>query len=278
MDKIKKLLKLFRNIFQTNFIISFWIFLFMLAVYTVLRAGFFLYNSDFYQDIPANQILRAFVYGIRFDIAALLMINLPVLILFNLPFKFYTVKFYRHFFFVLFCIFNLLGIGLNIADYAYYPTIQRRLLFEPFTETLDLIRMAPGLFKNYAPLILAFFLFAALFVWVALKVSKLVEKKTLKQFSYWRASVSLALIILFVVTGIRGGLQLKPIRQTNAFFSDSKPLGYLVLNSTYSVIRCYFQYTFPDYYFYSNDEASSIVTELIKSVDEEMLDKNYPFL
>ncbi|KAF0152442.1 MAG: putative sulfatase [Ignavibacteria bacterium] len=252
--------------------------MFMLAVYTALRAGFFLYNSDFYQDVPAHQILYAFVSGIRFDIAALMMINLPVLILYNMPIRLNKVRLNSHFFFVFFCFLNLLGIGLNIADYAYYPTIQRRLLFEPFTETLDLIRMFPGLFKNYAQLILAFFLFASLFVWIALKVCKLVEKKIFTQFSYWRASVSLVLIMLLAVTGIRGGLQLKPIRQTNAFFSDSKPLGYLALNSTYTVIRCYFQYTFPDYNFYTNDESSSIVSKLIKSDDEEMLNKEYPFL
>ncbi len=278
VEKIKNLFKYIKSIPQTNLKISSWLFLFMLVVYTALRIGFYFYNSDFYQDENSDQIINAFFYGIRFDLAALLMINLPVLILFNLPIKYYSVSFFSYLFFVLFCVFNLIGIGLNIADYAYFPTIQRRLLFEPFTQTLDLIRMVPGLFKNYTPLIIAFLAFVSLFIWLSYKVIKIAKKKSTTQFSYWKSTVGLVVIILLTIIGIRGGLQLKPIRQTNAFFSDSKPLGYLVLNSTYTVIRCYFQYTFPDYNFYTDDEASTIVTELIKSDDEEMLNKEYPFL
>lgn len=263
---------------QANFIISFGLFIFMLAIYTFLRIGFFFYNFDFFQDIQFEQILYAFIYGIRFDIAALLMINMPILFLYNLPVKFYKIRFSNYFFFVLFCLLNLLGIGLNIADYAYYPTIQRRLLFEPFTETLDLVRMVPGLFTNYTPLILSFIFLFVFFIWLSFKVSKQLHNKSIIQFSYWKTSVSLVVVILLTIIGIRGGLQLKPIRQTNAFFSDSKPLGYLVLNSTYTVIRCYFQYTFPDYNFYKDEEASKIVMELIKSDDEEIINKDYPFL
>jgi len=278
VEKVKKVLKIFTNLKQTNFMLSFWLFLFLLTTYSILRAGFYFSNLEFYKETVFSEILVAFIYGIRFDIAAILMINLPILILFNLPVKFYKICFFSYLFFFLFCFINLIGIGFNIADYAYYPTIQRRLLFEPFTQTLDIFRMVPGLFKNYTLLILAFLVFSAFFIWLALKVYKLTIKKHQMNFSYWKSTINLILLVLLTIIGIRGGFQLKPIRHTNAFYSDSKPLGYLVLNSTYTVIRSYFQYTFPDYYFFTEKEAISIVTEMIKADDETMIDKDYPFM
>jgi len=149
----------------------------MLVVYSILRAGFYLVNRDFYSDVTFYEIAHALVSGIRFDIAALLMLNLPLLVLFNLPIKFEKVKYSNHFFFIIFCLLNLLGIGLNIADYAYYPTIQRRLLFEPYTEIPDLIRMVPGLFKHYTLLILAFVASVVSFVWISLKFSRRIRKR-----------------------------------------------------------------------------------------------------
>jgi phosphoglycerol transferase MdoB-like AlkP superfamily enzyme len=137
--------------------------------------------------------------------------------------------------------------------------------------------MVPGLFKNYTPLILIFIASMLLFIWLSLKAIRLFSKKIVP-FSYLKSAISFALIILVTIIGIRGGIQLKPLRQTNAFFSDNKPLGYLVLNSTYTVIRCYFQYSFPEYNFYSKAESGAIIEELVKSSDETMLDNNYPFL
>ncbi len=252
--------------------------MFLLSLYSLLRVGFYVVNKDFYLDASTYEIFDAFFAGIRFDIAALLMLNLPIIILYNLPIKFEKVKFSRHIFFMLFCLLNLLGIGLNIADYAYYPTIQRRLLFEPYTEIPDLIRMVPGLFKNYTPLIIGFLASLVAFILLSLKLVKTISKRLKQNFSYLASSITLVVIIVLTIIGIRGGLQLKPLRQTNAFFSDNRPLGYLVLNSTYTVIRCYFQYTFPEYNFYSQEESAQIMQELLKSNDEEMLDKNYPFL
>jgi len=278
VKQIKRSIGKFLEFLPANSKSTFWLFIFMLSIYSLLRIGFYVVNQDFYLDASAYEILDAFFAGIRFDIAALLMLNLPIIILFNLPIKFEKVKFSGIIFFILFCLLNLLGIGLNIADYAYYPTIQRRLLFEPYTEIPDLIRMVPGLFKNYTPLIIGFLAGLAAFILLSLNVVKLISKRLKQNFSYLSSSIFLVVIIMLTIIGIRGGLQLKPLRQTNAFFSDNRPLGYLVLNSTYTVIRCYFQYTFPEYNFYSQEESSQIIQELLKSNDEEMLDKNYPFL
>jgi phosphoglycerol transferase MdoB-like AlkP superfamily enzyme len=257
---------------------SWWMFVYLMTVYSLLRLIFFIVNYPFYSYSSAVDIIKAFGYGLRFDIAAIIMVNLPLLVLFNLPIKFEKIKMVEIIFFVFFCLLNLLGITLNIADLGYYTTIQRRLLFEPFTALPDLFRMLPGLVKNYLPLILFYLATIAAFVYFTFKLLRKIGNKQQVSFSYIKSSIAFIPLILLSIIGIRGGLQLKPIRQTNAFFSDDRQLGYLVLNSTYTVLRSYFQSTFPEYNFYSDDESRKIVDGMIKSDDEEMLDPAYPFL
>ena len=278
MSRFEKLHRKTKILIPNSVKTTWWMFLYLMVIYSLLRIVFYVVNHEFYAHSILTDIIKAFFYGLRFDIAALLMINLPIIILFNFPLNLVKVKFFRIVFFVIFCLLNLLGIGLNIADLGYYPTIQRRLLFEPFTALPDIIRMLPGLLNNYLQLILFFFFSVSGFIYLTFILLRKIKRNQSTDFSYVKSSITFILIILLSIIGIRGGLQLKPIRQTNAFFSDDRPLGYLVLNSTYTVLRSYFQNTFPDYNFYSKDESEKIVEAMIKSPDETMIDPSFPFM
>ncbi|MCX8011400.1 MAG: hypothetical protein N3A61_09620, partial [Ignavibacteria bacterium] len=222
---------------------SFSVFALLVLSYSILRLLFFLINLEFFNEANSKDILTAFLIGIRFDISAIVMLNLPVLILYNLPFRIDKFKLFRVVLFALFCLLNILGLSLNIADFGYYPTIQRRLLYEPYSMLPDILRMFPGLFRNYWYLILGFLLASAGFVYFSLKFIRYLESKVSKSPRFVYAFFLFMLVSLLSVVGIRGGLQLKPLRQTNAFFSNNRALGFLALNSTYTVLRSYFQYT-----------------------------------
>lgn len=267
-----------RSLFGNRFSLSFYLFIFLMIIYSVLRVGFYLINNEFFTEATTGNIIHAFLLGLRFDASAILMINLPLLILFNIPFPIGKIKYGTVFLFYLFCLTNLTGIGLNIADFGYYPTIQRRLLYEPYTAIGDTIRMIPGLLKNYAHLILGLILSIAGFIFLTNKLIKRIYRTDEVPFKYPRAIISLVLLIVLSIIGIRGGLQLKPIRHTNAFFTDNRPLGFLALNSTYTVVRSLFQYSLPDFNLIPENEARSIIEKMCKSADERMLDSNYPFL
>ncbi|MDZ7767395.1 MAG: sulfatase-like hydrolase/transferase [Melioribacteraceae bacterium] len=141
-----------------------------------------------------------------------------------------------------------------------------------------LIRMIPGLFDNYSFLIFLSLAGCALFVYGYYLLVKKFKRTIEVKFSWWKSLITFVVIVLLSIIGIRGGLQLKPIRQTNAFFSDNMALGYLTLNSTYTVMRSYFQYTFSTYNFMPEDKAGRVIESMIKSDDEEMLNQKYPFL
>lgn len=253
-------------------------FLYLLVVYSLLRLIFYFIQSDYYVESGVTEILFAFYKGLRFDIAAVIMLNLPVLVLYFLPLKLYKIKYSGHILFVLFVTLNLIGIILNFVDYAYYPTVQRRLLFEPYTALPDLLRMLPGLFDNYSFLIFLSLAGCILFVYGFLLLMKKLNRVYEIKYSWWKSTIVFVLVVILSVIGIRGGLQLKPIRQTNAFFSDNIALGYLALNSSYTVLRSYFQYTFQTYNFMSSEESNRIIETMLKSENEEMLNEEYPFL
>ena len=53
----------------------------LMGVYTLLRLGFYLFNRGTFRGIDPSSIFLAFTRGLRFDIAAILWLNLPLVVL-----------------------------------------------------------------------------------------------------------------------------------------------------------------------------------------------------
>jgi phosphoglycerol transferase MdoB-like AlkP superfamily enzyme len=88
----------------------------------------------------------------------------------------------------------------------------------------------------------------------------------------------LTLLVIFSVIFIRGGLQMKPLRQANAFPNNNLELGYLTLNTPYTVIRSIFQDTLKEIDKLDQKEAVAILRNLLKNPEEKFIDDNYPFM
>lgn len=264
--------------FMSRVKINLVLFLILLILYSIFRIIFLGANHDFFLRINQTEILKSFLLGIRFDIAAVLMVNLPVLVLFNLPINSLKYKVIRVSLFIIFCLLNLTAFSLVFADWGYFPTTQKRMSFEIYSMLPDIIRMIPGLLHNYALLMIVYICFAILFIILTLKAVKSIYNHSETQLSLFKSTSWFVIVILFLIIGIRGGLQLKPIRINNAFFSDKKVLGYLTLNTPYSVLRSYFQYTLPQYEFMPARNAALITQAMLKADNEVLLDSNYIFL
>ena len=122
------------KILSKEFLVSIFIILILLVFYTILRTGFFFTNYIEFSGLTRNEIFSSFISGLRFDLSAIFIINLPVLFLYNLPGKMNKWKWYRYFTSGLFLIINFAAVTLNLADYSRYPVIGRRLLYEPYTQ------------------------------------------------------------------------------------------------------------------------------------------------
>ena len=172
----------------------------LLICYTLLRLGFFLANYGFFVDVPAGEIIWSFIYGLRFDISAILMINGALLLLYNFPgHPAARWKWFRIGLLSIFWLSNLSFIGLNLADYIYFPTIQRRLMSEIYTILPDILRMLPSTILEYYYMVLILLVGGAGFIFVSLWFFRQTDKLFAYSPNILKESAWLALIILLII-------------------------------------------------------------------------------
>lgn len=99
----------------------------MLFVFQICRLLFLLVNKGFYPEIDVWSIMRLMAGGLKYDIAAILLINLPYFILILLPLKGGMEVVFQRFSKVVFIIFNLGAIIAIAIDIFYFPYTMERL-------------------------------------------------------------------------------------------------------------------------------------------------------
>lgn len=216
----------------------------LLGVYVLLRAGFYAFNYDTFQEASAGQVALAFWHGFRFDISALLLLNLPFVALSMVP---ALGRRWQRLLWGIYLLLNALGIALNIVDWEYFKFIGRRTSNELTTIGADVQRQAGQLVGNYWFLVLPFvLLLAALWYFYPMPEREQPEsdaegitssKNRPTASRRWLLLLEALLVGGFTVLGIRGGLQLKPLRTGAAFAQQPATLGHLALNSTFTFLK-----------------------------------------
>ncbi|HEX8350798.1 MAG TPA: LTA synthase family protein [Hymenobacter sp.] len=210
----------------------------LLGLYLLLRLGFYAANYTVFREASAGQVLLAFWHGFRFDIAGLLLLNLPFTILALVPaFGRGWQRFLRGVYLVL----NSIGIALNIIDTEYFKFIGRRTSNELSTIGSDVQRQSAQLLGHYWYLLIPFVLLLVLLGYLypmpsaQAVAARPLPGRRLRRFSL--TTFEVAVVAAGVVLGIRGGLQLKPLRTGHAFLQQPAVLGHLALNSTFTFIK-----------------------------------------
>ncbi|RPD48357.1 LTA synthase family protein [Hymenobacter sediminis] len=209
----------------------------LLGIYMVLRLGFYWANYAVFQEATAGQVAWAFVYGLRFDIAGLLLLNLPFVLMSLVPnVDVSWQRLVRGVYLTL----NASGIALNLIDTQYFKFIGRRTSNELFTITGDIQRQAGQLVGHYWFLLIPFAVLFGL-LWYAYPMPRpeaSVPAPMRTDPRQWlRPGLTFVLIAGLTVLGIRGGFQLKPLRTGHAFVQAPPILGHVTLNSTFTFLK-----------------------------------------
>ncbi|GAC1368433.1 MAG: LTA synthase family protein [Hymenobacter sp.] len=207
----------------------------LMGVYTLLRLGFYLFNLGTFRGLGAGPILVAFWHGLRFDVAALLWLNLPLVLLSVLvP---VGAERGQQGLRGLFVALNAPGLLLNVIDWEYFRFIGRRLSNEWSTIGGDVQRQAGQIVEHYWYLLLPLgALVYALWRWCPMPApaeARVAPGRTSRR----QRGAEFLLLTGLVVLGLRGGWQLKPLRTGAAFEQQPAVLGHLVLNSTFTVLK-----------------------------------------
>ncbi|WP_225872597.1 LTA synthase family protein [Pedobacter frigoris] len=238
-------------------------FLTVMVLYTLCRLGFYLFNHGLFQHINFPKYLYMMYGGLKFDLSALLYINLIFILMNVIPFPFRYKEGYQRFCKWLFIISNSLGILANFADFAYFKYTLKRTtatVFSQFSNEQNKFKLFIDFLGDYWYLLLLFIVF----IWAFVKLYDLVKIKPAVQFTwpvYVLHTALMVVIALACLTGIRGGwgFGTRPITLSNAGeFVDTPDQMSLVLNTPFCIFRTLKASKLKPVNYYSQEELNTI--------------------
>ena len=226
------------------------------VVYFLARIIYLILNySYFEQGLTFGHLMEMMAGGLIFDTSAILVTNIPYIVLMLLPLHYKENKLYQQICRWLFVVVNGLAFATNLCDTVYFRYTMRRTTTTVFSEfsnegNLGSVFLTEAIHHFY--LILIF----AIVVWglYRLYIKTGLDRKLLCWWRYDLATLlSLTAVAPFVVAGIRGGFTtaVRPITISNANQYVNRPTeAALVLNTPFSLYRTIGKAVFvvPDYY------------------------------
>ena len=151
---------------------------------------FLAFNYQAYQQAGLHELLSAFLFGLRFDVAAICRINSVFIILSMLPFTFVEKSSFQKFLKILFLLTNIPFLIVNVVDYEYYKFTGQRASLSVLDMGADVTDQIAQLSFHYWYLaIIAVLLSCALYYFVPVRA----QIPMLKSSGSFRVRVALSL-------------------------------------------------------------------------------------
>lgn len=228
-------------------------------MYSVLRVVFWLLNLRFFPETP----FIAFIAGIRFDLAALMWLNIPLVILHILPIPWRDHPAYRGLLKSVFYICNIPGYILACGDIVYFSFTHRRST----SDLLDIIMLGDDA-QTLLPTFLRDYWYIFLLFTLLLFATEFLYKKTQKisiafQLNWHNLPVQLVFGILaigiWVLVG-RGGFQYTPIKMINAGHYVAPEYFPVVLNTPFTVMQTLNKQHLDEKKYFTQQELDALYT------------------
>jgi uncharacterized sulfatase len=252
----------------------------LLVLNTVLRIIFLVINRGFIGEASFLDLLTALLTGMRFDIATLFLFNFAIIVLFTLPVRLDRLTRRYSLFALLSFMINLPIFFSNIIDIEYYRLSEKRLSYELYSMWREILSFGGRAALDYYPLLLLLAgLGGAYYVGMRVVIRRIEgnsdPRPALSIIDF--ATSVIALLVLF--TGIRGGLQVRPLRPAMAFTTQNSFLGHAAGNSAYNLLDAVWLGKNETVKIIDPAIALNRVQSLIKNeFDSEFIDPEYPLL
>ena len=254
--------------------------LIILFIFTLLRICFYIFNYSYFSQTSSFEFILSLIYGIRFDISIVLIINSPLIFLSLIPLKIRTHKIYDNILKFLFLTVNSILILPNLGDLIYFKFAARRTTSDMFNimgTGDDFWVMLPKYIRDFW-YIMVLWVIAIIVIHFLLKRTKQnPEKYQNKKSNKYYVFQSLILIIFSILTiiGIRGGVQSNSININSAgqYFSGKNiPL---ILNTPFTIFKTLNKKGIENVnYFKSIEEAEEIYSPIHFSTKKGNNDSN----
>jgi len=248
--------------------------LILLALYSSSRIYFYFNNKE---TIETHYFLE-FIAGLRFDISALVYINIPIFILLFAPHNLRSLKNYHKLTNWLFYLVNIPFLLMNNVDIEYFKFTQKRSTADFFQLMIlgnDAKNIIPQYLKDYWPITL----FSIVQIYLILKVKEIPKYR----FSLNLKSISKQLLVLVLASGLfiisaRGGLQLKPINAINAGELCGSQNTSLILNTPFCILHSLDEKPLRSYNYFKKEELKNIYSSIHRPKSKAINNKNIVIL
>jgi len=214
-----------------------------MLLYTLCRLGFYLFNKSYFTDVTADDLLRIFTGGLRFDLSAVLYTNALVILLsiIPLPIRFHPA--YERVVKWLFYTFNGIALAVNVSDFIYFRFTGRRTtadVFKQFENEQNMGSLWLSFLVDYWYAILFWIALIVLMVWLY-RLIRLQGPMVKNKIVFYLGGLAMMVFIVYlVIGGLRGGFahSTRPITLSNAgeYVKDPKAIS-LVLNTPFALLR-----------------------------------------
>lgn len=208
----------------------------VLLLMTISRLFFYTYNYNSFIGISWLDVIWAFLLGLRFDLSIMLLLNSILIFVAIIPSParvlayIFKSKFYK----ILFLGLNGVLLFVNLADTCYFPIKGRRTDLSILGIWQDILQQAFQLSIHYW---YVWVLFIVLMLLLHRFYEKIINREYQVSINFFVYIILFLVSIFATIVGIRGGMQLKPIRPNMAFAISPNVLGNLVLNTPFLMLH-----------------------------------------
>ena len=214
----------------------------VLFLFFLTRVIFYIFNYSHFTNITGKGWLLVIAGGLRFDISAICLLNIPFIFLQAIPFNFRNTLVYRRISKVLFFAVNSVALLANCIDFVYFRFTMKRTtadFFSLFSMGEDMKNTLPQMIRDFWYVAVIWILLIILMVLLYKKANYYDNKNQYTLKYYLRNSLLFIIVSFLSVIGARGGFQLKPINIITASrYADANNIP-LVLNTPFTIAKTY---------------------------------------
>ena len=205
----------------------------LMLLYTLMRLLFYFLNHDLFPSLTLPVFLSCMWNGLRFDLSAILYLNLIFILLWLIPHPFKNRKWFRISAKIIFYITNIAALLFILSDMLYFRYSLKRLTYDVIGIANDAANLMPAFLKDFWWMFLVLGVIIFLLEWIYRKT----EIKIHPEKTNW---ILQSVIFIFAsgsfVIGARGTFDIRPLTTINAASMVDIKFVSLVTNTPFSLM------------------------------------------
>ena len=236
----------------------------LLVLYSLCRLLFFTFNSNYFSDVSAASLAKDFFFGLRFDVAAIVISNILFITLHFNPFPVFYTRYYQLGLKIVYLFFNLTFLLFTCIDFGLFRFSAKHATSDAFRIMSfgeDFINTLPVMILDFWYLLVVFAALSMLLIFGYGKIKithaqNHVESK--KKFMVLRKIGVYVVCVTLVIIAFRGGVQFKPVSIISASkYGSAKDMA-LILNTPFTILKTFNKNSLREMNFFSATEAGKI--------------------